>query len=52
MRKIYSLLLIVGMLIVISACSQGEVASDGEENYVLRVSHPYQLGTLHHQYMV
>lgn len=51
MRKIYSLLFIIGLLTVSAACTQGNVTNE-EETHVLRVSHPYQQGTLHHQYMV
>lgn len=48
--KTLTWLLIFALLL--TACSpRGNKSADAKETYVLRVSHPYQMGTLHHEYM-
>lgn len=50
MKKITGASLFLIISLILTACSS---ASEGtkDESFVLRVSHPYQAGTLHHHYM-
>lgn len=50
MKKLLSTSLFLIVILLLTACSSAEEANKDEKT-ILRVSHPYQAGTLHHHYM-
>lgn len=52
MKTYRALILLLVSSLLLGACSSStNGVADAKETYVLRVSHPYQMGTLHHEYM-
>ncbi|RST71829.1 TRAP transporter substrate-binding protein [Siminovitchia acidinfaciens] len=52
MKKFKLLVFFLVSVLLMTACSSNGSGSKEKDTYVLRVSHPYQKATLHHQYMV